>query len=144
MAYVQISDPVIIDLAAWHQIINVVNQHSDSIAALSNNFGMAWSPIPDGDNWSSPFDFGSSMIQFGRIKIATLASPPDLNYFELVDFPNNFSSKPVVVATIYSAHAGNQDGIVSIKEITNNNFVINVQNLTNNGALVNWIAIGPK
>ena len=38
MAYIKISDPNIIDLSAWHQVINVVNQHSDSITAITNNF----------------------------------------------------------------------------------------------------------
>ena len=39
MSYVKISDPAVIDLAAWHQVISVVNQHSDTITAITNNFG---------------------------------------------------------------------------------------------------------
>ena len=39
MPYVKISDPSIIDLAAWHNVITVVNQHDDLLTAITNNYG---------------------------------------------------------------------------------------------------------
>ena len=37
MSYIKISDPAIMDLAGIHQIINVVNQHSDYLNVLEIN-----------------------------------------------------------------------------------------------------------
>ena len=47
MPYVKISDPNIIDLAAWHQVINVINQHSDTLSAITNNFGIQGTTVTD-------------------------------------------------------------------------------------------------
>ena len=47
MAYVKISDPNIIDIAAWQQMVNVVNQHTDSITAITNNFNGVGSTATD-------------------------------------------------------------------------------------------------
>lgn len=163
MAYVQISDPAIIDLAAWHQVINVVNQHSDSIAALSNNFGMSWSANYDDDNWSSPFDFGSCMIEFGRVKIlASQIQAETLNGIEVgyaeevVNFNSgSFSNNPVITATVYTgASSGYKDSTdinISIKTLGPDSFTVTAvfagqqdPQDTPKAFYINWIAIGPK
>ena len=73
MPYVKISDPNIIDLAAWNQLINVVNQHSDSINSITNNFGTTGTGSIDwnADNAYAAREFtaGSEKIVYGRIKI---------------------------------------------------------------------------
>jgi hypothetical protein len=154
MAYVKISDPAVIDLAAWHQLITVINQHSDTIAALSNNFGMAWSPVytDDDTNWASPFDFGSSMIQFGRAKIVKdSANVTNGVYYEDVLFTNSFSSNPVVVATPYQTGTNvesNTDTVVTTFNLTTEGFTYRFSDSTghsfNTQTYINWVAIGPK
>jgi hypothetical protein len=166
MAYVTISDPAIIDLAAWHTVINVVNQHSDSIAALTNNFGMSWSQVIDpldATNWSSPFDFGTSMIQFGKAKISPdQISAETLNGVsigvveETINFnSSSFSSKPIVVATVAtgsnaSYYKEQSDINVSVISTSTSSCIVRAIYAGEQPAAdyhtfwINWIAIGPK
>lgn len=146
MAYVKISDPVIIDLAAWHQVINVINQHSDSIAALTNNFGLSWNPVTDGDDWSTPFDNGSQQIVYGR---AILNTNTGLDLIqENVKFQQDFSQIPVITATARSGTTPKHQAVVTVTNVTTSDFTLVVGNLpTTNpptSISVNWIAIGPK
>ena len=77
MAYIKISDPNVIDLAAWQQVINVVNQHSDSITAITNNFGIQGTGET---NWngesdlSHEYDPGSQKIVYGKNKFDPTSS----------------------------------------------------------------------
>ena len=78
MAYVKISDPNIIDLSAIHNIINVINQHSDTLNNLTGNYGANASPVVQ---WSSSelqhlFDTTTQMIEYGR---TTFDSTSDKN-----------------------------------------------------------------
>lgn len=159
MPYIKISDPNIIDLAAWHQVVNVINQHSDSIASLTNNFGLSWSPDYDGDDWSSPFDFGSQQIVYGKAKLdinkndgATLSEEDIGGTMSWVieqpeiSFSQTFSSKPVVIATVVTSTTNRFDAVVTVSNITTSNFTARVSNLTSEAttATINWVAIGPK
>lgn len=73
MPYIKISDPNIIDLSAWHQVINVINQHSDSISSITNNFGAQGTGYVDWNtsetDIAAPFDAGSQRIIYGRTKV---------------------------------------------------------------------------
>lgn len=153
MPYVKISDPNIIDLAAWHQLINVVNQHSDSIAALTNNFGLAWNPDYSGDDWSSAFDFGSQVIVFGKALISAIPEESANTgiyqvYQHNVPFTTPFSGKPVMVGTLVTSVNTRRDCIITFDNVTVNDFSVYVYGLsestTNLTLGVNWIAIGPK
>lgn len=158
MAYVKISDPNIIDLAAWHQLINVVNQHSDSISALTNNFGLSWNPDYDGDNWSSAFDFGSQQIVYGRAKLSTsdgatndqyTVEPGEDRYVLIeneIEFTPSFSKTPVVTATLFTNQTASFDGIVTVGAVTESSFTLRVANMPSSVdfRIVNWIAIGAK
>jgi hypothetical protein len=173
MPYVKISDPNIIDLAAWHQVINVINQHSDSLNTLTNNFGVQGSGSIDwnADNQYAAHEYtpGSEKIVYGRIKIETSGSNMAQHtttgnkiFYGDVDFGDNisgattFSAKPIVVGTI-------QFGSTSFSSLgdTDHNIVLNIFNVTKDGfsfrvaraiattALegyfyLNWQAIGPK
>ena len=67
MAYIKISDPKIIDLPTIHQIINVVNQHSDNISALTNNFGSIYSgSTTSGASTEYQYDISSQQIIYGK------------------------------------------------------------------------------
>ena len=169
MPYIKISDPNIIDLSSWHQVINVVNQHSDSITAITNNFGAQGTGVTDWDSstdYSHEFDGGSQKIIYGRTKL-TFSNLDQLSdtYFSIakIEFGNAssgasvFQATPVVTATLQAGYTGNN--------VTNSNAVLQIYNLTNESfscriandrfkssapdslsgyIYVNWIAVGPK
>lgn len=140
MGYIKISDPNIIDLGAWHQVINVVNQHSDSLNSLTNNFGKTNPSSTDynAEAFSHAFDSGSQQILYGRSKITTVApASPSSNgvYYVTVTMAGGatgvpvFSSPPVVTATINDGNtsggtftSSNDDAIVSVYNVTTSTF----------------------
>ena len=112
MPYIKISDPNIIDLAAWHQVINVVNQHSDSITAITNNFGAEGTGYTDWNgelDVAQQYDPGSQKIIFGRYRLdtATASFTPSNKHMyyatiNLVDSTTGttaFSAKPIITVT---------------------------------------------
>lgn len=161
MSYIKISDPNIIDLAAWHQVINVVNQHSDSITAITNNFGTAsvvdWTSI----SLSHQFDPGSQNIIFGRATSTSADTPSNNIYYNTVNFADattgasSFAAAPVVNATVYSGNtqgsvsASNDDIAISVYNVSATSFSYRLYRTGTTKAItgtvyVNWIAIGPK
>lgn len=162
MSYVKISDPAIIDIAAWHQLIQVVNQHGDAIAAITNNFGSSLTVTnTQGDDWRSTFDLGSQMIHFGRAKLDNITN-------DNIEFPISFSAKPVVIAQYRTDIADRRDFVVTTANTSNSSFDLYIRkpnhhtdtsgsltyaNLSVNGTPIDptgktfnidWIAIGPK
>ena len=136
MAYVKISDPQVIDLAAWQQVINVVNQHSDSIDSVTNNLGSA-APTGIDYNGSSgfvnQFDPGSQKMLYGKVKLV----PNEMSYISNrqiyygdIDFVDEsgttaFSANPIVTGTIQFGHA-------NIGDINDNHydFIFNIFGVT--------------
>lgn len=137
MSYVKISDPAVIDLAAWHQVINVVNQHSDSITAITNNFGANGTGTTDytADLFAHEFNAASQKILFGRATAynsvsghtTTASNTSGSEWYGTVYFTDSvagttsFTALPVVTATVWSGNttAGsvtvtNQDIILSV------------------------------
>jgi hypothetical protein len=115
MPYIKISDPNIIDLSAWQQVINVVNQHSDTLSAITNNFGIQGSGVTD---WSGEteiyeeFNAGSQKILYGKFRIDTRSGDNkdkstngDRMFYQTIDFDDettgtaSFKAKPVVTVT---------------------------------------------
>ena len=161
MPYVRIPDPKIIDLSAWHQLINVVNQHSDSIAAITNDFGANYERVysEDSANYAVQYDVSSQKILYGRARVEVAGPKTGDIWYEQIDFISPFSFPPVVTATIL---AGNTDAdqndyvnaVVAIYKTTVNSFNYRLvipngtgynQLTSANGALwVNWIAVGPR
>jgi len=172
MAFVKISDPNIIDLAAWHQVINVVNQHTDSINAITNNFGVQGSTSVD---WNSDndvtheFSSGPQKMLYGRTKINTASASYKHNkqffYGEISFAPSGsgttaFSAKPVITGTIQFGHANidalddtDHNIIVTIFAVTESKFSYRVTRATSTGTTpaaltgyfyLNWHAMGPK
>lgn len=155
MAYVRIPDPNIIDLAAWHQVISVVNQHSDSLAAITNDFGANYERVEDEESgdYSVQYDVSSQKILYGR----ALLKPADANngvvWNETISFITPFSLRPVVTATILAgndaARTAQKDAIVSVYKLTTESFSYRVLRPANYESIdeniwVNWIAIGPR
>jgi hypothetical protein len=145
MPYIKISDPNIIDLAAWHQVINVVNQHSDSITAITNNFGAQGA---GSINWGisnesiHEYDPGSQKIIFGRYKIdpgeASFNPSNKHMFYDTINMTDQsgaivtFSEKPIITATVQSTNTadpvpfGNTSIACSIIRVENDSFVIRV------------------
>ena len=120
MPYIKISDPNIIDLAAWHQVINVVNQHSDSITAITNNFGVKGTGTEDWNtsaNLTHEMDPGSQKILYGKIKVDTATASSKANdeiFYGDINFDNSttgavaFSAKPIVTVTPQFGYQGGE------------------------------------
>ena len=144
MAYVKISDPQVIDLAAWQQVINVVNQHSDSIDSVTNNLGSA-APTGIDYNGSSgfvnQFDPGSQKMLYGKVKLNSSEMSWISNeqiYYGDVDFVGAsgttvFSANPIVTGTIQFGHANigalddkHYDFIFNIFAVTTSKFSFRV------------------
>jgi hypothetical protein len=143
MPYIKISDPNIIDLAAWHQVINVVNQHSDSITAITNNFGAQGA---GSINWGisnesiHEYDPGSQKIIFGRYKVdpETASFNPSNKhmFYDTINMTDQsgaivtFSEKPIITVTVQSTNTadpvptGNTSIACSVIRVENDSFVI--------------------
>lgn len=163
MPHVKITNPDIIDLAAWQQVINVVNTHDDQLTQLTNNFGLAYSPSGPSDNWTTPYDSGSQIIIYGRAKLdssdsnTTQTTGIDAGFGAMtilektISFNQTFSSNPIVTATPIVGGAGSSgynqryDAVVTIESITTTEFIVRIANLPSGTyCQFNWIAIGPK
>lgn len=140
MPYVKISDPNIIDVAAWHQVINVVNQHSDSINAITNNFGVQGTGVV---SWNSDSDVvhefnpGAQKILYGKVKINT-AEAEQINNDQIfhgeVTFDSSdagtgaFNANPIVTGSL---QFGGQT--IEIVDDTNHNAVMNIFGVSSDG-----------
>lgn len=146
MPYVKISDPNTIDLASWQQVVNVVNQHSDSINAITNNFGAqnpvqpAWSGTED---FAYEYDPNSQKIIYGRTLVDTNGGDATFDIFnnyvhykEDIAFSSSggtFSSPPLIVVT--GRHSStdpelqhNLDIMITVQNVTATDFTIRVVN----------------
>ena len=169
MAYVKISDPNIIDLAAWHQVITVVNQHSDSIDAITNNSGGVASSEPNFDNsiYAHQFQLGNSKLLYGRAVLSGTGSANNGSlWYDSIVFADSpgvaaFSGTPVVTITPLSGNtsnpvvAVNADVIMSIYNVSKTGFSYRAMRPLADGTTahpaaptgeiwVNWMAIGPN
>ena len=173
MGYIKISDPNIIDLGAWHQVINVVNQHSDTLNGLTNNFGKTNPGSTDynAESYNHLFDAGSQQIVYGRVRVtATTGQGTNVNgavYYGTATFAGGttgvpaFSNTPIVTATINDGNTSNgtftnsnDDAIISIYNVTAISFawrIYRAKSATTTPATpitgtfyINWTAVGPK
>lgn len=151
MGYVKISDPNILDIAAWQQLINVVNQHSDSITALTNSFNGTSGAAADwgSTTWSHVWDPGSQAIVYGKVKFtigsngSVTAPASGVSYSSTGDVyygdasfsdPNissvfQFSSAPAITATITTQNASGTTGYPT----TNTAAIITTSNIGTSG-----------
>lgn len=174
MAYVTISDPNIIDLSAWHEVINVVNQHSNTLSALTDNFG-ASSSVATGWNTSTnlavSFVMGSQKIVYGRKRVdfsgdnvALDLHSKNLFYGDIAfageTGSSGFGAKPIITTTVQYGNTeigtttdATANTTCTIFGVTNDGFsfrVMNPRSVQGNvipltGHLyINWTAIGPK
>jgi hypothetical protein len=173
MPFVKISDPNIVDLAAWQQVINVVNQHTDSINAITNNFGVSASASGPVD-WNADNDVvheynsGTEKLLYGRFKINTVDNDSNINdgqiFYGTINFIDDgttaFSARPIVTATMQFGHADiaalddrNHNIICNIFAVTDSKFEYRVTRATSTDAepdpltgffYISWQAIGPK
>lgn len=153
MAYVKISDPSIIDLSAWHQVINVINQHSDTIDAITNNFGSNTTPDWNSNEFSSVYQPGNQQIVYGRSSIVAGTDSASNNmYNKTVSFSQAFKSQPIVTATVYTDNGGsgaNNDTVVEVRNVGAGSFTYRIYRTgttkTITGTVhINWTAIGPS
>jgi hypothetical protein len=148
MPYIKISDPNIIDLAAWHQVINVINQHSDSLTAITNNFGAQGSGTTSwngANDIKHQYDSGSQKIIYGRTKVSndlTNASTGNhmlyltINLEDSVSGTAPFAAKPIITTTASfgsddptpDSSGGRENVICTISAITEESFILRIVN----------------
>jgi hypothetical protein len=146
MPYIKISDPNIIDLAAWHQVINVINQHSDTLSAITNNFGLQGSGTTDWNGETEiyeEFNSGSQKILYGKFRIDTrtgddkdLSLNNDRMFYQEIDFDNettntaSFSARPIITVTAAlvgtSTITRNSGLVCTVIAVTDKKFVVRV------------------
>jgi len=168
MGYVKISDPNIIDLNAIHNIINVVNQHSDTLNTLTNNFGASNNSSLNfnANSLENLFDSGTQMIIYGRtmfdssLTSSTSTSPAGKIYHKNVTFADSNNGipafnvgAPIIFLTIHTANSSTiaydyADARANVYSPTASSFNIRLflqESITSGKPIfVNWIAIGPK
>jgi hypothetical protein len=117
MPYVKISDPQIIDLAAWQSVINVVNAHDDSILSLTNNIGSGTASSIDYNgeaDFVNTFNPGTQKILYGRTKVlmSEMTEVPDSEgqvFYKTLDFGQDgssaFNARPIMTASIQFGHS---------------------------------------
>ena len=173
MGYVKISDPNIIDLNAVHNIINVVNQHSDTLNILTNNYGANNNTNVNynASDLQHLFDSGSQMIIYGRslfdsttpVNTVTKSSysPAGKVYYKTVTFSDNTNaipaftvSTPVILLTLHTGNTSQQvsnsfaDAVANVYNVTSTSFSIRLfmqESIASDQKIyVNWVAVGPK
>lgn len=171
MPYIKISDPNTIDLASWQQVINVVNQHSDSINAITNNFGVQSTGDVDWDgqaDFAYEYDPGSQKMLYGRTKIdPRTESNPDITptgfvYYKTIPFAysesgtGSFAASPVITATARFGSTSNDPPpttnakiMVTVIAVTKDDFTVRIVNTTSTilsqtAFFINWVAVGRK
>lgn len=169
MPYIKISDPNIIDLAAWHQVINVVNQHSDALNSITTNFAINSGTTTNynAENYAKVFDIGSQQILYGRVKATASNDNSNYTWYGEVVFSGQgtsipvFGDTPVITATAQSSATSNanDDVICTIYKPTRTGFWWKIQKAQaatvgiphstatppiTGTVYINWIAIGPK
>lgn len=170
MGFVKISDPNILDLTTIHNIINTVNQHSDTLNTLTNNFGAlnyGSTTYTDSDT-SHLFDFGSQMVVYGRASFTSSdtskSSGTSKIYYKTVTFSGSSapSSIPAFSSSAYflflspdirttAADVGTSylDFKTNVYALTTTSFKIRLilpsaGIASGNTLFVNWFALGPK
>lgn len=148
MAYIKISDPSVVDLAAWHQVINVVNQHSDTLNAVTSNFGATptGTVVWDATDNAHEYNAVSHKIVFGRANASVVLTPTDrhtpydsasssyygnIKFADVASGSTNFSAEPIITATAYSGSGGS--GSASYISNANNDVIISVYNVSVSG-----------
>lgn len=162
MSYIKISDPSIVDLSAWHQVIAVVNQHSDTIDAMNNTFGVGSAPDYNADDLSHQYNPGSQLILYGRVVVygnpapsgKTTSSNSGHIFYGSVTFPTpGFGANPIVTATLNTGGGSatpvspsNKDAILTVNNITSSGFKYRIWSAADivGTTYVNWTAIGSK
>lgn len=165
MPYIKIADPNIIDLSAWHQVINVVNQHSDTLTAITNNFGTVGTGTLDWTgSFANEYNVGNQKILYGKAKAdLTYVDASGQFYYGTVSYVDSisgttvFSSTPVVTATIFTGNSStvsstNADLTLHVYNVNQNTFNYRMYHNKYNTNMpapsgtvyINWMAIGPR
>jgi len=131
MAYIKISDPKIIDLPTIHQIVNVVNQHSDNISAITNNFGSVYSNVPVTSNNTTQglYDISSQQIYYGYTTISDSDwDTSSYEYKKQVNFTSSFTTIPIIVASVSTLGQGSSDNSSATATALTQDLVVNIKN----------------
>lgn len=160
---VEISNPNILDLAEWMQVVNEVNTLSRRVDAIITNSGAVSTGSVDWNSskkYSQEFNLGAHKITFGKVD-CVVANETTTGYFVSGDVlfadlnvgNSAFSGKPIITATIQFGNTTlpeqNDDLVITIFNASSTGFSYRVMNAGSHTVpsghfYINWIAIGPK
>ena len=158
---VKITNPNIIDLAAWQEVINEINFVSDKVDNLVTNYGTG---SPNDSDWTGnatrehEFNLGSQRIVSGRYRFESTPEYYDDStkaFYGPIAFGTAFASKPIITATIefgnqtLPTNAANRNVVLVIFDADTSGFHYKMVNAGSTTTLdgdfyINWIAIGPR
>jgi len=156
---VEITNPNIIDLAAWQQVVNEINYVSDRVDNLITNYGAGSSGDKEWAGFSTTtheFNLGTQKIITGRYRFVHTDEEFDGNlFYGPISYGTAFSSKPIITATIeYSNPAlpknpANTNVVLAIYDADTSGFSYRMINAGSSTKLagtfyINWMAIGPR
>lgn len=158
---VKITNPNIIDLAAWQEVINEINSVSDKVDSIVTSYGAGTSSDSD---WTGHltrehvFNLGSQKIVSGRYRFVSADEQFDEDtkaFYGPIEFGTAFSSKPIITATIefgnqtLPTNPANRNVVLVTYNADASGFYYKVTNAGSTTMLsgqfyINWMAIGPR
>lgn len=169
MAYVEVPDPVVLDITAWGNLINTVNQHSSTLSSITDNLGSSTSNV----NWESAtelvatYSLGNQKIVYGRTRVdfdetnTQYTTNKNLYWGEIPFTSNSFKAKPIVTVTVQNGATSINDtsdasanAICSTFAVNKDSFSYRIMNSRSHAGsgtaipltghlYINWTAIGP-
>lgn len=158
---VKITNPNIIDLAAWQEVVNEINNVSDKVDSIVTSYGAGTSSDSDwtgSETRDHVFNLGSQKIVSGRYRFVSTAEDSDETtkaFYGPISFGTAFASKPIITATIefgnqtLPTNPANRNVILTTYNADSAGFYYKVTNSGSTTMLsgqfyINWMAIGPR
>lgn len=156
---VEITNPSIIDLAAWQEVVNEINYVSDRVDNLINNYGSGSSGDSD---WTGhltkthEFNLGTQKIVSGRYRFVHTDEESDGKlFYGPISYGTAFSSKPIITATLefgnqtLPKNPANTNAVLIVYDADTSGFHYRITNAGSTTKLegsfyINWMAIGPR
>jgi hypothetical protein len=158
---VKITNPNIIDLAAWQEVVNEINTVSDKVDSIVTTYGTG---SPNDSDWTRgatrehEFNLGSQRIVSGRYRFVSADEEYDADtkaFYGPIAFGTAFAAEPIITATIefgnpdLPINPANRGAALVIYNGSSSGFhykLINSGSTTKLGGsfYINWMAIGPR
>lgn len=156
---VKITNPSIIDLAAWQEVISEVNSVANKVDNIVTGYGSANPNDPDwvgSQTRTHEFNIGSQRIVSGRYRFVATEETTDGKFISgKIPFDTAFANKPIITATIEFGNqtvpemAASANVVLVLWDADSTGFRFRMTNAGSSTQLagtfyINWMAIGPR